>query len=67
MNKFWKIVERIANGYSSPTFVGRGRLVPYKDKSDSWILNQMKQKKVDKGISVVDKGSDKKFKTNGAE
>ena len=41
----------IASGVSSQGgFSGKGRLTEYKDKSDSWILNQMKTKKVDQGI-----------------
>lgn len=66
MNKrYWDIVERVANSQSSPAFVGRGKLTNYKDKSDSWILNQMKTKKPDSGIEMNNKGNNKTFKTKG--
>lgn len=41
----------LANGATpSSGFTGKGKLTEYKDKDDSWILNQMKTQKVDPGI-----------------
>lgn len=68
MNRYEKIVLRIAANFHSSGFSGRGRLVEYNSKKDSWILNQMKKDKVDPGIQMTNKGRNNiKFKTNGGE
>lgn len=68
MNRYEKMVVRIAGGYpSSSGTTGRGRLVEYKGKKDSWILNQMDKGKVDSGIETKGKKNNKTFKTKGGK
>lgn len=68
MNRFDKIVFRVASSVpSSSGFTGRGRLVEYKDRGDSWVLNQMDKKKVDPGIEMKKDTGDIKFKTKGGK
>ena len=68
MNRFEKIVLLVAGSQpSSSGFTGRGRLVEYKGKKDSWILNQMDKGKVDPGIERKTTKDNMSFKTKGGK
>ena len=52
-----KIIDNLvkyADGTSAPA-PGNGKLTEYKDKNDSWILNQMRTQEVDPAIKIKNK------------